>query len=497
MSVLKKFNIFAIIISLTLLGIVFTTINSIVNYSYLEIEKDMATQSISRVNHAKNLMLESLDTKLVDWAWWDDTYNYLKDKNTEYQESNLTQVALEGLKLKSMLLFDEQGGLVKGISLNEQGEMVELTPEMIGHFSPGSPLFEISNDEGNKVGLLSDQGDIYAFSIRPVLQGDKSGPRAGYIAFVQSYVWQIEQIEQVLLLDINYEYHEGTIYESESWIDIEDEQIAGHIKLQDYQDKVLGLINFKVRREVSIIGKASLNQMLVFLTVAILVATVLYYLMLRKLVIDKILKLNREVENVSLDMGSRARVEEFAGGDEMTQLTVNINEMLSRLQSTTELSKSGSENVRSYIDVVGVLIVALDQNGEVLLMNKKASEVLGVDQDKSVGMNWFDHFVVDEMKSEMKNVFNQLMRGEVKNVEIVENKIMTPSGIRQISWHNTLLRDDKGAIVATLSAGEDVTERRMQDQAMSEHLREIEKLNDLMVDREVKMAEMKEKLKKV
>ena len=29
-----------------------------------------------------------------------------------------------------------------------------------------------------------------------------------------------------------------------------------------------------------------------------------------------------------------------------------------------------------------------------------------------------------------------------------------------ISWHNTLIRDETGNIIATLSSGEDITERK-------------------------------------
>jgi len=52
------------------------------------------------------------------------------------------------------------------------------------------------------------------------------------------------------------------------------------------------------------------------------------------------------------------------------------------------------------------------------------------------------------------------MAGEIEPAEYVENKVLTRSGEeRTIKWRNTVLRDKSGRITATLSSGEDITER--------------------------------------
>ena len=57
-----------------------------------------------------------------------------------------------------------------------------------------------------------------------------------------------------------------------------------------------------------------------------------------------------------------------------------------------------------------------------------------------------------------------LMAGKQEGSEYLENAIVTKSGeLRQIAWHNALLRDEQGMIYGTLSAGEDITLRKQAE----------------------------------
>jgi len=67
----------------------------------------------------------------------------------------------------------------------------------------------------------------------------------------------------------------------------------------------------------------------------------------------------------------------------------------------------------------------------------------------------------------VKTVFDKLMAGEVEPVECFENTVLTKSGEeRIIAWHNTVLTDEEGNIIGTLSSGEDVTERKQAEEAL-------------------------------
>jgi PAS domain S-box-containing protein len=72
----------------------------------------------------------------------------------------------------------------------------------------------------------------------------------------------------------------------------------------------------------------------------------------------------------------------------------------------------------------------------------------------------------------MRGIFQKLMAGESVEIEYFENSIINMDGeARLIAWHNTILTDESGKIIGTLSSGEDITERKK----VEENLKESEK----------------------
>ena len=52
---------------------------------------------------------------------------------------------------------------------------------------------------------------------------------------------------------------------------------------------------------------------------------------------------------------------------------------------------------------------------------------------------------------------------------MIENEILTKArDERLIAWHNAIYRDGKGKIIGTLSSGEDITERKLAEEALKE-----------------------------
>ena len=125
------------------------------------------------------------------------------------------------------------------------------------------------------------------------------------------------------------------------------------------------------------------------------------------------------------------------------------------------------DKAQKYLDVAGVMFVALDKEGVVTLINQKGCQILSCDEKNIFGKNWFDNFLPKEVGKKAKHIFEKLMIGELESVEYYENPVLTKSGEeRQIAWHNSLLKNEDGRIVGTLSSGEDITERKKADKEL-------------------------------
>lgn len=127
------------------------------------------------------------------------------------------------------------------------------------------------------------------------------------------------------------------------------------------------------------------------------------------------------------------------------------------------------DKARKYLDVARVMIVALDDQGRITLVNDKACELLEDEEDRLVGADWFENHIPEDQSRDVKRVYSKLISGEIEMTEYFENEVLTASGERRlIAWHNALLHDESGNIIGTLSAGEDVTERRAMQAALAE-----------------------------
>jgi PAS domain S-box-containing protein len=152
------------------------------------------------------------------------------------------------------------------------------------------------------------------------------------------------------------------------------------------------------------------------------------------------------------------------------------NEIIGAVENFRDLTKHKGlwgklreerNKAQQYLNIAGVIIVAINEKGVVSLINKKGCQVLGYKEDEILGQNWFDFCVPERDQDDRKSLFTQVMAGEIDEAEDYENIIVNKSGEeRIIAWHNATLRDEKGNIIGTLSSGKDITERKQTEEEL-------------------------------
>jgi PAS domain S-box-containing protein len=150
-----------------------------------------------------------------------------------------------------------------------------------------------------------------------------------------------------------------------------------------------------------------------------------------------------------------------------------------RAQSELERRRRYTER---YLDIAEVAILALDASGRVTLINRKGCEILGRGSAEVVGKNWFDHFIPDRLRDGLLGVYRKLMAGDVVPVRDFENPVLTADGDERIvAWRNTVLRDDDGHVIGTLSSGEDITEHKLVQQRLTQLAAIVESSEDAII----------------
>ncbi len=127
------------------------------------------------------------------------------------------------------------------------------------------------------------------------------------------------------------------------------------------------------------------------------------------------------------------------------------------------------ERAEMYLGIAASIILALDPDGNITLLNEDGGRILECDPAEAIGRNWFDTFLPERVRTDVRDIFRRLMQGEEEPLRYVEGPAVTAKGREiLIRWHNSLTRAPDGTILGTIASGEDITERKAAEAALRE-----------------------------
>jgi diguanylate cyclase (GGDEF)-like protein len=142
----------------------------------------------------------NLQSLLVDWGQWDDTYKFINEPTKEYIESNLQEDTLRNIKLKSIIYLDNDKNTIHIKEDNtEQGISGFITKKLIEN----NKNFQKTNNQ--KIGLLSCLGKFYMVGIINITPSDKQAKSNGYLIMVRQIDEKfLDYVEKVTSVDIDF-----------------------------------------------------------------------------------------------------------------------------------------------------------------------------------------------------------------------------------------------------------------------------------------------------
>lgn len=134
-----------------------------------------------------------------------------------------------------------------------------------------------------------------------------------------------------------------------------------------------------------------------------------------------------------------------------------------RAEDELRNAKEFSENL---IQTANVIILGLDTEGNINIFNETAEKITGYTLEEVRGKNWFDILTPRDLYPDVWEEFTRLTAGGIPKV--FESTILCKTGEeRHIMWQNNQVRV-KDKIIATISFGNDITERKRADEALTE-----------------------------
>ena len=176
MTLRKKFiSIFLLIFFL--LGLINLFLQIFIIFPGFEnIEKVIAIKELNRTVNVFKREIKNIDSICKDWAYWDDTYYYVKNKNKRYEKSNLVTSSFKDLKLNIIGIYDANGNVLwlKFYDLNLKKYLKSQNL-----FSKTQIINFLKKYPKGVSGIYEKNNRIIMLSLNPILKSDYSGPPDG------------------------------------------------------------------------------------------------------------------------------------------------------------------------------------------------------------------------------------------------------------------------------------------------------------------------------
>jgi rsbT co-antagonist protein RsbR len=131
-----------------------------------------------------------------------------------------------------------------------------------------------------------------------------------------------------------------------------------------------------------------------------------------------------------------------------------------------EIPGQNSNLAEMVLETTDFLVVVLDKEGYIVRFNPACERTTGYESREVVGKLLWDFLIPPEQVARVQGVFHSLEFDQMPNR--YEDFWKTKDGqCRLLSWSNTLLRDDTGTVQYIIGTGQDVTERKQRETAVS------------------------------
>jgi len=322
----------------------------------------------------------SLESTVMDWAYWDDTFRYLDGTNREYVDVNLYDNTLTSLNLNYMGFYNLKGDTVfaktNGIDSAKESMFKE---ELFQSLQEEEYYKSLLSSSTPITGIMMISGEPLIISISPVTTSNMESPSNGFVVFCklidQTF---IDYLKTVLKVDIEFSSEQAPeiieVFKQDNLRVSFDNTILYIMKTTDsvtcyslvnnvYNNSKICMI-LDAQRPIYRDGLAIIHYSSIAFIATFLIIAGLCLLILEFLVFRRIEKLDRFMNSVR-NKKQMSEIISLPGNDEISNLATSANNMLNELDNYYKEIKTNEERFKLIMEATNDGYFDTD-----LLMNK-------------------------------------------------------------------------------------------------------------------------------
>lgn len=357
--------------------------------------------NVLRATGVFNSALDNLAVKVHDWAAWDDTYEFIRDRNAEYVESNLTPESLQSLGINMMIFIDREGRLVKSrnIDMTTRAEL-PLPEKLSPYLQAGSPLIQYDDLDGVEKGVIALPEGLLMVTARPIETSKQQGPIRGTIIFgkfidepfVDGLAKTIDFPLRIQPYSVSLESEDfmqaKQVFEAggaTAVIPFDQDSVAGYAAIRGVDGQQALIVRAMMSRGTLALGRNTIIIYFVFIFITLVTISVGMWFLIDKFVLSRMSRLTALVASSSSDKQHQIVL---PGSDEFSNLAGVINTLTSQLQDSLHELVEAKAKDDAILASVGDGLAVADEEGKLIYVNAIGEEILGAPANEDTNQTW-------------------------------------------------------------------------------------------------------------
>jgi len=470
---------FVIVLLLNVVFYLYIPKFSISNFEILEESAAILEANNMRYFFAKEI--SSLDSLNKEWSRRDDVYKVFtsNEKDREYLISaKFDYEYIKDFKIDYLSFVTNKGKLLYNTEMGDNSSMPN-------EFAVGLTSSAIINKGAGLVRSWNSD-DIMAVSIRPVSLNNSSTP-VGYIIMTKRFAKNVVAYSGK---SSSFNLVDGAVYSkllaAKNNIYI-DKKSMDNVFVYSFYDNILGEKSFYSKsimpRDIYKAGLSTVSAISYCGFVLQLLMIIAFLFVSQRLVISRLKLLTASI-NMIAKSKKRDPVVILDGNDEISILSREINDAFVRINNEKNKFSDRQQDLDLTIKSMHDTLLVLDEKNKIVFSYfPKVREV-----DKNI---FISQKFISKISNEIDDIKNN---GGAKNIDY------SASINKKKYWYNINISIKKGVdggFGGLILIVRDITENKQMQEKTEEKIKELERLNKLMTDRELKMIELKKRIKEL
>lgn len=386
MTIRKKAAIFLCLLLACLVIVLYVVSGVIVERSIKRLEINDVQLNVKRAVHMLERDLESLQSTVKDWAFWDDTYAFVEDLNQSYIENNLADPTLMNLNLNLVLFANTAGEIVFGKSFDLQSQEEVPVPHSVKEYLADDSVLLTYSDifKGESGIILLPEAPMLVASF-PILTSRLEGPSRGTL-IMGRYL----DPREVELLGERTQLNLSAIPFSEDWLSsfssiseketvavqaLSADKIAGYTVLEDIYGRPALILQAVMARHIYKAGRVTVRYFVIsVVAIAVLFSGTVFFA--QKEIMKRFTRLYMAVQEIGATADAFKQIDLGGEEDELAIIARAINDTLKKLEQSQLVIQESEEKYRNLVELSSEGI-AIIQDGLLKYVNPRFVELTG------------------------------------------------------------------------------------------------------------------------